>query len=161
MSAPSPALLVFDGDCAFCTSSVETLRRMLPRFPRAVPWQHLDLDEHGLDRADVRDYAWVVTPSHHYAGHLALSALLRVQRGFGHRFAGHLLATPPFSLLGALGYRLIAANRHRLPGGTPACTLELRAEADLSASADGQWALPGLGRDASADARPGRRIPSQ
>lgn len=124
MPARSTALLVFDGDCAFCTSSVQALRRMLPRFPRAVPWQHLDLDALGLDEAEVREYAWVVTPRHHFAGHLAFSALLRMQPGLGHRFTGHLLATPPFSLLAALAYRALAANRHRLPGGTPACELK-------------------------------------
>jgi predicted DCC family thiol-disulfide oxidoreductase YuxK len=114
---------VFDGDCAFCTTSVETLRRLLPRFPDAQPWQWLDLDELGLSIDDVTRYAWVVTPTHQYAGHLALSALLRMQDGAGWRFLGHLIATPPFSWAAAVGYRLIAANRSRLPGGTPACAL--------------------------------------
>lgn len=124
LSIPSTGpLLVFDGDCAFCTTSVETLRRILPAFPPAIPWQWLDLDALGLTASDVENYAWVVTASHQYAGHLALSALLRMQRGPGWRFLGHLIATPPFSWVAALGYRLIADNRSRLPGGTPACSL--------------------------------------
>lgn len=114
-------LLVFDGDCGFCTSTVERLRAALPRFPEATPWQWLDLDAHGLDAADVSDYVWLLTPRRHYGGHLALSALLRMQRSAGTRLLGHLLATPPVSWLAAAGYRWIAANRHRLPGGTPAC----------------------------------------
>ena len=40
-----------------------------------------------------------------------------------HAIAGHLLATPPFSVVAALGYNVIAKYRHRLPGGTPACAL--------------------------------------
>jgi predicted DCC family thiol-disulfide oxidoreductase YuxK len=116
-------LLVFDGDCAFCTSAVHRLETVLPRFPRAMPWQWLDLDEYGLSHEDVARFVWVVTPSHQYAGHLALSALLRMQRTFPWRLAGWLLATPPFSWAAAIGYRLIAANRHRLPGGTPACAV--------------------------------------
>lgn len=124
LSKPSSGpLLVFDGDCAFCTSSVNTLERVLPAFPPKSPWQWLELDELGLTLDDVTEYAWVVTPTHQYAGHLALSALLRMQRGFGWRFLGHLIATPPFSWIAAIGYRAIAANRHRLPGGTPACAL--------------------------------------
>jgi len=116
-------LLVFDGDCAFCTSTVHRLQTLLPRFPRSTPWQWLDLDEYGLTHEDVARYVWVVTPSHQYAGHLALAALLRMQRGFGWRLAGNLLATPPLSWAAALGYRWVAANRHRLPGGTPACAM--------------------------------------
>ena len=123
-SVPSRSpLLVFDGDCGFCTTAVEALRRRLPRFPEATPWQWIELDAYGLSADDVRDYAWVISPSHHYGGHLALSALLRMQRSPLLRVAGALLATPPFSWAGALGYRWIAANRHRLPGGTPACAL--------------------------------------
>lgn len=116
-------LLVFDGDCGFCTTSVNRLRELLPRFPEATPWQWIDLDAYSLTQQDVDEYAWVITPSHHYGGHLAFSALLRMQRSFALRMAGQLLATPPFSWAAALGYRWIAANRHRLPGGTPACAL--------------------------------------
>lgn len=124
MSKPSSGpLLVFDGDCAFCTTSVNALERILPAFPPKSPWQWLDLDELGLTVDDVTNYAWVVTPTHQYAGHLALSALLRAQKGAGWRFLGHLIATPPISWIAALAYRAIAANRHRLPGGTPACAL--------------------------------------
>ena len=124
LSKPSNgALLIFDGDCAFCTTWVNRLGAILPAFPPSTPWQWIDLDRYGLTEHDVTHYAWVVTPGHHYAGHLALSALLRLQRGFGWRFAGNLIATAPFSWLAALGYRFVAANRHRLPGGTPACAM--------------------------------------
>jgi predicted DCC family thiol-disulfide oxidoreductase YuxK len=116
-------LLIFDGDCAFCTTAVNRLRAILPRFPEATPWQWLDLDQYGLTVDDVSRFAWVITPTHQYAGHLAFSALLRMQHGLLWRFGGHLLATPPISWVAAAGYHWIAANRHRLPGGTPACAL--------------------------------------
>jgi len=116
-------LMIFDGDCAFCTSAVSRLRGVLPVFPRAEPWQWLDLDELGLSEHDVTHYAWVVTRSRQFAGHLAFSALLRMQPTAGWRFLGHLIATPPFSWLAAIGYQFIASNRSRLPGGTPACAL--------------------------------------
>ena len=117
------ALLVFDGDCAFCTTWVNRLEAALPVFPRTTPWQWIELDQYALGRDDVDRYAWVITPGHHYAGHLALSALLRMQPVASLRFLGHLLATPPFSLVAALAYRFVAANRSRLPGGTPACAM--------------------------------------
>ena len=124
LSEPSKLpLLVFDGDCAFCTTWVNRLEAILPLFPTATPWQWLDLDELGLTHDDVTRYAWYLTPTHQYAGHLAGSALLRAQRGFGWRFLGNLIATPPVSWVAALTYHFVAKNRHRLPGGTPACSL--------------------------------------
>ncbi|MCU1579132.1 MAG: hypothetical protein JWP19_1336 [Rhodoglobus sp.] len=120
-------LLVFDGDCAFCTSAVNRLKDVLPYFPEALPWQWLDLDSFGLTQDDVTNYAWLLTPRRHYGGHLAGSALLRLQPGVGYRFLGNLLRTAPFSVAAALGYQLIARNRSRLPGGTPACALPPRA----------------------------------
>jgi predicted DCC family thiol-disulfide oxidoreductase YuxK len=123
LPTPPLPLLVFDGDCAFCTTWVNRLRDILPRFPEAVPWQWIDLDSVGLTRDDVRDFAWYVTDRHSSAGAMALAALLRIQPRIGLRFAGHLLATPPFSLVAALGSNVIARYRHRLPGGTPACAV--------------------------------------
>jgi predicted DCC family thiol-disulfide oxidoreductase YuxK len=37
------------------------------------------------------------------------------------RIAGRILLLPGISWMAAHTYRLIATNRHRLPGGTPAC----------------------------------------
>ena len=123
-SKPTRAgLLVFDGDCAFCTTWVNRLEAALPRFPPTTPYQWADLDALGLTLHDVQHFAWYLTPTRHYAGHLAFSALLRSQPRVGLRFAGWMLATPPFSWAAALGYSLIARYRHLLPGGTPACAL--------------------------------------
>ena len=116
-------LMVFDGDCAFCTTWMNRLEHALPRFPRSTPYQWADLDALGLTADDVTRYAWFITPTHQYAGHLAFSALLRSQPSVVLRLAGTLIATPPFSWAAALGYRLVAANRHRLPGGAPACRM--------------------------------------
>ena len=124
LSKPSSnGLLVFDGDCAFCSTWVERLRKALPRYPETTPYQWADLDALGLSHDDVTHYAWYLTPTHQYAGHLAFSALLRSQPRIGLRFAGQLIATPPFSWVAALGYRFVARYRHLLPGGTPACAL--------------------------------------
>ena len=39
----SDAVLVYDGDCAFCTRCVDWAERHLPLRPRVVAWQHADL----------------------------------------------------------------------------------------------------------------------
>ena len=120
---PVYPVLVFDGDCSFCTTWVDRLEEWLPRFPTAVPWQWLDLDAYGLTDEDVETYAWFITRRRQFAGHLAFSALLRGQPDVGLRFLGWMLAVPPFSWAAAIGYRLISRYRHLLPGGTPACRL--------------------------------------
>jgi predicted DCC family thiol-disulfide oxidoreductase YuxK len=123
LTTPRLPVLIFDGDCAFCTTWVNRLQEWLPSSPDAVPWQWSDLDALGLTRDDVADFAWYLTKRRSYAGAMAFAALLREQPRIGLRFAGNLLATPPFSIVAALGYNLIARYRHVLPGGTPACAL--------------------------------------
>lgn len=120
---PENTVLIFDGDCAFCSLWVERLRAALPVFPVSTPWQWIDLDDYALTRDDVAKAAWLVTPTQQFAGHLAFSAILRSQPTVGWRFLGHLIATEPFNSICALGYRFVARYRHRLPGGTPACAV--------------------------------------
>lgn len=118
-----PPLLVFDGDCAFCTTWVNRGKRMLRAFPEAQPWQWLDLDDLGLSLHDVTHFAWYLGEGTRERGHAAAAAVLRLQPGVGWRFLGHLLVTPPFSWAARLAYAFVARFRHRLPGGTPACAL--------------------------------------
>ncbi len=123
---PKPPLFLFDGDCGFCTASVNRLRDDLPVFPDAQPWQWVDLAELGLSRDDVANASWLLAGGRRYRGHLAFSALLRMQPRVALRFAGWMLATPPFSWAARVGYALVARFRHRLPGGTPACAMPRR-----------------------------------
>lgn len=121
--APPTTLLVFDGDCAFCTTWVRRLERTLGVFPESQPWQWVDYEALGLSRHDVTHYVWFLSGDTRFRGHGAVAALLRSQRSVGWRFLGHLLVTPPFSWAAALAYAFIARFRHRLPGGTPACAM--------------------------------------
>lgn len=119
--------LVFDGDCAFCTSAVNWLRNALVHPPHMVPYQWTDLDSVGLTIEEVSARVWFVTMAHgrghQYGGHLALAAVLRSQPDLASRFLGNLLRTFPFSPIAAVAYSLIARFRHWLPGGTPACRM--------------------------------------
>lgn len=120
-----PAILVFDGDCGFCTTSVDRLRRALPRFPEAQPWQRVDFAALGLTLDDVTTFAWLVdrASGRRWHGADAFAALLRGQRAALPRIAGALLLAPGARALAARGYDWISAHRHDLPGGTPACAL--------------------------------------
>ncbi|MFD1714279.1 thiol-disulfide oxidoreductase DCC family protein [Amnibacterium flavum] len=116
-----PIVLIFDGDCSFCTSCVDFLADNLPAMPAAVPYQRADLSGYGISEAEAEARVWLVTPDRHYSGAGAVSALLRHQPEPALRFVGWLLQTPPLSWLADAGYAVVSPLRHILPGGTPAC----------------------------------------
>ncbi len=113
--------VIFDADCGFCTASAD----WLGRHGRVTtqPWQSLDLASVGLTEREVRDAAWYVAPDGRtLRGARAVAAALRECR-LPWRPLGHLLDLPPVRPLAAVGYALVARNRHRLPGSTDACRL--------------------------------------
>ncbi len=115
-------VLVFDGDCAFCTSSAHLLERIGPK-AEIVAWQHADLDALGITAAQATEAVqWIGADGAVRSGHEAIAAVLRAA-GWPWRLAGRLITLPGISTLAAVTYRWIARNRYRLPGGTPACAV--------------------------------------
>lgn len=113
-------VLVFDGDCAFCTSSAHLLERIGPE-AEIVAWQLADLDQLGITAAQATEAVqWVGADGTVRSGHEAIAAALGTA-GWPWRLAARVILLPGVSPLAAATYRLIARNRHRLPGGTPAC----------------------------------------
>ena len=121
VSVLTQPVLVFDGDCGFCTTAVRWLERTLPAMPPTVPYQWADLSVCGLSLDDVQAQVWLVVGGHRYGGARAVAALLRHQPSFGLRFIGWLGNAWPWSVAADVAYRLVARYRYRLPGGTPAC----------------------------------------
>ena len=118
--APRPMLL-YDGDCAFCTTCARLAERRLEPDAEIVPWQFADLAGLGVSAEQASDAVqWVEADGSVRSGHEAVAAMLG-SCGPIARLAGRLLLLPGISPLAARAYRLITANRHRLPGGTPAC----------------------------------------
>jgi len=120
-------LLIFDGDCAFCTSSATWLATRLRRKegPNAtlVPWQFSDLEALGTTPQRARQEAlWIARDGTILGGAEAFAAWLRF-RGGPYGVAGRVMSVPGVRRLAAAVYRLIAKNRHRMPGGSPACAL--------------------------------------
>jgi predicted DCC family thiol-disulfide oxidoreductase YuxK len=114
--------LVYDGDCAFCTSAIRLLERLHLTADVVIPYQHADLTTLGLTEQQCRDAVQWVGPEGTSSGHRAVARLL-LSSALPWRPLGALLLIPPFSWLAAGLYRLIANNRSRLPGGTPACAV--------------------------------------
>ena len=124
-SRPDPvgAVLIFDGDCGFCTTAVEWMKRSLPVMPTAVPFQWADLESYGLSLSDAQSRVWLVTDRRQYSGAGAVAAILRQQPMGALRFLGWLGIAPGWAMLADAAYALVARYRYRLPGGTPACRM--------------------------------------
>jgi predicted DCC family thiol-disulfide oxidoreductase YuxK len=116
-------VLVFDGDCGFCSTSVRFIRRRIPTRADLVPWQRAPLATLGVTREQARDAVlWVGRDARVAAGPEAVAALLR-DAGGAWSLLGRLLDVRPVRALAWPAYRWVSRNRHRLPGGTPACAL--------------------------------------
>ena len=117
------AVLVYDGDCAFCTTSVRFVeRRVRPRC-EITPWQFADLEALGTTRQRAEyELLWITPAGHVRGGAEAVAALLRAGGG-GWPVMGTLLTLPPVLWAARGVYRLVANHRDRLPGGTPVCAL--------------------------------------
>ena len=136
-------ILIYDGDCTFCQRCVDWGVRVLPAFPQALAYASIQPEAFGLTIQDVQTSVWLVDngaplnqrqagkaqwSGHHAVAQILLQQPTKSQFGLFWRAFGYLLILGgPVS---AFGYRLVAKNRHRLPGATPACELP----ADTTAS---------------------------
>lgn len=117
------ALLVFDGDCAFCTKCANFVERRMKRHPDVVAWQKSDLVALGLSQAQCEEAVqWIGADGKRASAQHAVARTL-VFGGKGWALLGWLLLVPGISHLAGFVYRLIARNRHRMPGGTAECVL--------------------------------------
>lgn len=116
-------VLLYDGDCAFCTSCARLVERRLGPDAEIIAWQFADLADLGVSEEQAADAVqWVQPDGTVRSGHEAVAAMLS-SSGPIWGIIGRILLLPGISWTAARAYRLIATNRHRLPGGTPACEL--------------------------------------
>ncbi|MFF4243345.1 thiol-disulfide oxidoreductase DCC family protein [Streptomyces sp. NPDC001822] len=116
-------VLVYDGDCAFCTSSVHFAERRLRPRCEITPWQFADLESLGVtqERAEY-ELLWCTPTGSVYGGAQAVAKLL-LSAGAVWSVLGALLTLPPVRWLAHGVYRLVADHRDSMPGGTPACAV--------------------------------------
>jgi predicted DCC family thiol-disulfide oxidoreductase YuxK len=116
-------LLIFDGDCGFCTWAAEWAERRLPSDGRTRPWQLMEdeLPSYGLtpERVSAAVY-WVDPAGRPHRGHRGIARMLRTIGGAWAPL-GTLMEAPVLSWLAAGAYRLVSRYRHLMPGTTPAC----------------------------------------
>jgi predicted DCC family thiol-disulfide oxidoreductase YuxK len=103
-------VLIYDGDCGFCTGAAAWCRK---RFRRGVELEARP----GIDAA-----YWSDDAGRTHRGHEAIGRALLAMGG-GWPAVGRLMLTPPISLLARGVYAVVSRYRYRLPGSTDACRL--------------------------------------
>lgn len=116
-------VFLYDGDCAFCTRCAEFVERRIPTTAKVTPWQWVDLGPLGVTQPEAEAAVqWIAPDGAIAAGPEAIARLL-VDAGSFWRPLGRLLDLAPVRWVTWPIYRLVARNRHRMPGGTAACSL--------------------------------------
>lgn len=122
---PDP-VLVFDGDCGFCTSFAGWISARWRRPAHAVAWQRIspsELSSMGLTPTDCRDAAWWRDPSGRLVkGHVAIGRSLLLAGGW-ERLLGRAILAPVVDPAASRAYRWVARNRNRLPGASGSCAV--------------------------------------
>ncbi|MEU3309930.1 thiol-disulfide oxidoreductase DCC family protein [Nocardiopsis sp. NPDC055551] len=120
---PSAGLFLYDRDCGFCQRSVSFARERVRTRTAFAAWQETDLKAFGLTPEQADEQAWLVRSDRGLlAGGDAVAETLQFGR-FPFRELGRLMALPGMRVLTRAAYRVIAANRYRLPGGGDTCAL--------------------------------------
>ncbi|NLX00599.1 MAG: DUF393 domain-containing protein [Actinomycetales bacterium] len=121
-----PAVLIYDGDCGICTRIARWVTTWMRRRPddfEVAAWQTLSLEDYGLtwEQCDAAAQ-WVAADGTISSGENAIARTLLASR-LPLRPIGALMLLPGINTLAGVVYRWVSRNRHRLPGGTPACSL--------------------------------------
>jgi predicted DCC family thiol-disulfide oxidoreductase YuxK len=87
------------------------------------PYQLLDLGKLGLELVEAQSAVQLLTDDARYSAARAIAEAL-IQGRTVWSVAGWLLKTPVILSFAELIYLWVAKNRHRLPGGTPACQMK-------------------------------------
>jgi predicted DCC family thiol-disulfide oxidoreductase YuxK len=100
-------IVIFDGECAFCESSIKWIEQRLD--VDSKPFQKADLTKYGLTYQQCSKSVQVITNGSVLAGAPAIAFLLKKR---GNRLLGlFVTASGPF---GRFGYKWIAAHRSSL-----------------------------------------------
>jgi predicted DCC family thiol-disulfide oxidoreductase YuxK len=118
MTSLDKPLLLYDGDCAFCTAWARWVAAKADGSVRTAAWQTLGRDElaaFGLTADQAASAAWWIDEEGRRSrGHLAIARALAAGHG-ATAMVGRLLLVPPFRWAGAAAYPLVARWRNRLP----------------------------------------------
>lgn len=114
-------IVLFDGNCGFCTAVTQWGTERWPAAVDVIPWQQADLRALGLDASQCeRELQFVGVDGDHAGGAQAIGRWLETVGGLW-KVPGRLACIRPTSWIADGVYKLVADNRRRLPGVQPAC----------------------------------------
>src|SRR5438445_7270308 len=87
-------ILLYDGDCAFCTACVRVLLRRVRPPVTLLAWQQVDLEHYGVTRHEAQRAVQWLAPEGRREGAQAFAAVLRSTGGFWW-VIGALMRFPP------------------------------------------------------------------
>lgn len=117
-------LIIYDGDCGFCTKSLKTLGNALgSKAPKALPYQVLEISRFGITAIEARkEMKYIDIHGKIWGGAAAFRRVFYDSKG-SWRLVAYFMALPLIKQLSVLTYRLIAGNRHNMPGASSSCSL--------------------------------------
>lgn len=122
-------MLVFDGDCGFCTSCVNVMTRWIRPAVDVGAWQDMDLNAVGLTSVEcAQALQFVDDDGTISSGSRAVTGMLRTAPRPWPWIAA-VADAPIVRRLADVTYRVVARNRSMLPGATPACAVRDQAPA--------------------------------
>jgi predicted DCC family thiol-disulfide oxidoreductase YuxK len=108
-------VVLYDGECGFCTGLVEEARDRLGADVDYVAFQAAPLATYGVSTAEAsHSLHWAAVDGRLDHGSGAVARLLLASGG-AWALLGRLLLAPPFSFLAAAAYWLVARNRRHIP----------------------------------------------
>lgn len=123
-------ILIYDGDCGFCTNCASFGQARLRRPVEIYPWQSIsDLSQYGLTQQDVLERVYFVNHNGTVVGGARALCRFGQHMKFGWEILGTILLVPPLIYIAEFIYRIVARNRHRLPGSSGACRIDTHTEA--------------------------------
>ena len=118
-------LMLNDEDCGFCMRFAPLVPRLGVDIDRSTV-QSVDLEALGIDaERAMLEMPYVQPDGRVEYGHRAIASILATGP-LPWRLVGRLMTTRPVEPLARRAYHWVAANRSRLPGGTPVCSLDAR-----------------------------------
>lgn len=117
--------MLHDADCGFCTRTAALVPRLGVDVDDASI-QETDLAAYGIDaERALREMPFIAADGTVAYGHRAWAGILATGP-LPCRIIGRLLVAPGLDRLAARVYRWVSTNRDRMPGGTPACSIDGR-----------------------------------
>ena len=116
-------VLIFDGDCGFCTTTANWIEKNSLIPVEIQPYQWATLADYGLTETEAADKVQLIADGKIFAGHHCMAKLMLIQPNLLLKFVGAVMVMPGIDPISAKVYAWFAANRHKLPGGTAACKM--------------------------------------